>query len=407
MGSVRRPRGGAPVAGVLLVSSGLLMAACSSGGASASASSRSSTPASSGPSPSASASVDPVASCARSLVDGLDPAGRAGQLVMVGVPAAKAAQGVALVRQLRLGGVFLAGRGSIGVTATRGAVDILQAAALTATGMRLQVATDQEGGQVQVLSGPGFSPIPDAVHQGSWSAAVLRSRWRVWAGQLVSAGVTLDLAPVADTVAAADRHRNPPIGRYDRQYGGDSDDVAAAVSTVVRAMLSARLGSTVKHFPGLGRVRANTDTSAAAVDPVTGPGDPNLVPFATAISAGTTAVMVSTARYPRLDKAHPAAFSPAIVTGLLRGTMAYEGVVISDDLGKAVAVQSWTPGQRAVQFVGAGGDIVLTVVAADAAPMVQALVAQSAQDASFAGLVDSAVYRVVLAKVRAGLASCS
>jgi len=302
--------------------------------------------------------------------------------------------------------VFLRGRTSAGVASTRAAVDKLQATASAATGMRLQVAADQEGGLVQTLKGPGFSAIPSAMTQGGWSTVRLRTTTAAWAKQMVEAGLTLDLAPVADTVTAVDAEDNPPIGRYHREYGSDPALVAQRITTVVAAMRGAGLGATVKHFPGLGRVRANTDTSTHAVDGVATADDPNLQPFAAGMAAGTTAVMVSSASYPRLDPAHLAMFSPAIVTGLLRQQMGWTGLVVTDDVGSAVAVQSLTPAQRAVSFVAAGGDIVLTVDPTGVAPMTQAIVARAAANSTFASLVDAAVYRVVLTKVRAGLARC-
>ena len=381
-----------------------LVAGCS-GPAPAPASPTTSTSTSSAPSTSASGG-DAAAVCARGLLDGMGATARAGQLLMVGVPATHAASGARLVRELELGGVFLAGRSSLGVSTTRTAVAALQKAAQAATGVRLLVGTDQEGGLVQTLSGPGFSDIPSALEQGSWSTPRLREQTESWAAQLTAAGITLDLAPVADTVAPADRDDNPPIGRYDRQYGGDPDVVAQKVAVVVSAMRASGLGATVKHFPGLGRVHANTDTSTGAVDPVATVEDPNLRPFAAGIAAGATAVMISSARYPRLDPARVAMFSPAIVTGLLRQRMGYTGLVVSDDVGRAVAVQSLTPQQRAVAFVGAGGDMVLTVLSADAGPMVAALAARAGRDTTFASLVDAAAYRVLLTKVHAGLAGC-
>jgi beta-N-acetylhexosaminidase len=336
----------------------------------------------------------------------MDLPARAGQLLMVGVPASDAAGGVSLVRTYRLGGVFLRGRSTAGVADTKDDVDVLQSAAKAATGMRLEVAADQEGGQVQTLKGPGLGTIPSALTQGTWSTPRLRSTTAVWASQLVDAGVTLDLAPVADTVATQDVHDNPPIGRYDRQYGSDPSVVAQKVSVVVSAMQGAGLGATVKHFPGLGRVTANTDTSTHAVDAVATANDPNLQPFAAGIAAGATAVMVSSASYPQLDPHHLAVFSPAIVTGLLRQQMGWTGIVMTDDVGSAVAVQSVPAGQRATAFVAAGGDVVLTVDPADAHAMTAALVERAAADPAFASLVEAAVYRVVLTKVQAGLAAC-
>jgi beta-N-acetylhexosaminidase len=369
-----------------------------------------SAPASGSPSSTASgsptSSADPAAACARRIVDGMGMAARAGQLMMVGVPATDPGSGASLVRTYQLGGVFLRGRSTSGVAHTRDGVDTLQSAAKAATGMRLEVAADQEGGLVQTLKGPGFSTIPSALTQSTWSTSRLRSTTTVWANQMVDAGLTLDLAPVADTVATQDVDDNPPIGRYDRQYGSDPSIVAQKVSVVVSAMHSVGLGATVKHFPGLGRVHANTDTSTHAVDDVATANDPNLQPFAAGIAAGATAVMVSSASYPQLDPHHIAVFSSAIVTGLLRQQMGWTGMVMTDDVGNAVAVRSVPVGQRAVSFVAAGGDVVLTVDPDDTAAMTQALVARAASDPTFAALVDAAAYRVVLTKVQAGLAAC-
>jgi len=339
-------------------------------------------------------------------VDGMSLESRAAQLLMVGVPAADADSSVQLVRSTRVGGVFLVGRSSLGVRQTRASVDALQAAAMATTGVRLEVGADQEGGLVQTLKGPGFSTIPRAIVQGGWSSATLRDEVTRWAAQLVAAGVTIDLAPVADTVAPDFRDENPPIGFFGREYGGDPTLVASKIATVVVAMRSAGLATTVKHFPGLGRVSANTDTSTGAVDDLTDADDPNLKPFAAGIAAGTTAVMVSGAVYPRLDPAHVAMFSSAVVTGLLRQHLRFTGLVMSDDVGRAVAVHARSPGQRASAFVSAGGDMVLTVVPSDIAPMAAALIKRARDDGTFADLLDAAAYRVLLTKVQAGLASC-
>jgi beta-N-acetylhexosaminidase len=162
----------------------------------------------------------------------------------------------------------------------------------------------------------------------------------------------------------------------------------------------------LKHFPGLGRVRANTDTSTRAVDATATVTDPYLKPFAAGIRAGSAGVMVSSARYPRLDRDNIAAFSAPIITGLLRERLGYTGLVMSDDLGAADAAEILPPGRRAVRFVEAGGDLVLSIRPADAAPMSRALIAEARRSAAFADRVTDAARHVVHAKVRAGLLTC-
>ena len=345
-------------------------------------------------------------SCVQRTLAGLDARHRAAQLLMVGVPADNPAAGRPLVTGGAVGGVFLRGRSARPVADVGADVAALQAAAASAGTVALQVSADQEGGQVQTLSGPGMPVIPAGRQQGRLDLARLAAATTAWSTALRRAGVTLDLAPVADVVPAGTEATNPPIGAVDRQYGSTPDAVASAVRTVVTASRAAGVGTTVKHFPGLGRVTVNTDTGTGAADPATTADDPALAPFAVAITAGTTAVMVASASYPALDPHDLAVFSRAVITDLLRGRMGFGGLVLTDDVGQAVAVQSVAPGDRAVRFVAAGGDVVLTVRSSDAAPMTAALVAAAAADPVFAGQVDAAVSRVLQAKVDAGLLRC-
>ena len=325
---------------------------------------------------------------------------------MIGTPIANPAGLADTVRRYRLGGVFLAGRSGQSAASLRQGIGALQDVAAGAFGVRLLVALDQEGGEVQTLRGNDFPAIPSAVQQGQWDQQTLRARTADWAGRLAGAGVTMDLAPVADTVPAGTGGANPPIGAFNRQYGSAPDPVAQDIATVVGAAQSAGVLTTLKHFPGLGRVRANTDTSTQAVDPVTTVDDPYLRPFSAGIGAGSAAVMVSSATYPRLDAQSVAAFSTPIVTGLLRQRLGFTGVIVSDDLGAAVAVRAVPVGDRAVRFVRAGGDLVLTVRSADAAPMTAALLAAARQSADFAARVTDAARHVLRAKFRAGLLHC-
>ncbi len=216
----------------------------------------------------------------------MDLAHRVGQLLLVGVPVSDPVGGYAPLAPYAVGGVFLAGRSSAGIDVIQTAIGHVQVQGLAATGTFLHVATDQEGGLVQALKGPGFTLIPTAQEQGQLSAAELAQASAVWAAELRRAGITLDLAPVADTVPPGTESANPSIGASHRQYGNDPATVAAAVNSVVAALETAGVGAVLKHFPGLGRVRANPDTSTEAVDDQTTVDDPALLPFETASRRG-------------------------------------------------------------------------------------------------------------------------
>ncbi|GGZ02579.1 beta-N-acetylhexosaminidase [Streptomyces olivaceoviridis] len=347
--------------------------------------------------------------CADRVYSGMTQAQRIGQLFMGGVSAARpSATDLRTLRDHHVGSVMLTGRSSAGTTATRKVVDGFRGQADTVSGRRvgLMVSTDQEGGQVQVLSGPGFSTIPAALTQGTWSTSTLRTRAAGWAAQLKSAGVDLDLAPVADVVPAGLGTRNAPIGRYNREFGHTPEIVTSHSGAFSAGFKQAHVMTTLKHFPGLGRVIGNTDTTANVVDSVTTASSSYLDPFRSGIKSGAPFVMISSATYSKIDSHHIAAFSPTVIRKLLRTQLGFKGVVISDDLGQAVAVRSFTPAQRAVNFLSAGGNMILTVKASTVPAMAQAVSARMKTDAAFRADVADSVHRVLDAKAAAGLLSC-
>jgi len=345
-------------------------------------------------------SADPTQTAVDAALARMDQRARVAQLFVVGVPLSGLAAGDALARS-GVGGIFLAGRS----TASTGELaEITSRWAGEAPGPRPWVACDQEGGLVQTLKGPGFALLPSALEQGRLPASQLAALAGGMGAALHSAGITLDLAPVADVVPAGTAASNPPIGAFDRQYGSTAAQVRAAAGTVVDGLAQSHVTATLKHFPGLGRVTANTDTTAGVTDTVTAAGDDQVALFGTlAADPADPMVMISLAIYTRIDPSQPAAFSPAVITSLLRERLHYTGPVMSDDLGNAKAVAAVSPGDRAVRFLGAGGTLVLTVASGLLEPMVDAVTARAAADPAFARQIDAAVRTDLLAKARAGL----
>ncbi len=330
---------------------------------------------------------------------------RVGQLFMVGTPATSADPTVAAeITSRHIGNIVLTSRSYQGVAATANVTNALQWRTTNAAtaGVPLLVAADQEGGQVQVLNGPGFSAIPSALSQGSLSSSALRPDAGAWGRQLRAAGVNLDLAPVMDTVPSPSYY-NPPIGNYQREFGFTPATVAAHGTAFVQGMSGADVSSTLKHFPGLGRVSANTDVSSGVVDSITTRGDPYLTPFGAAINAGAQFVMMSTAIYSRIDPHNPAAFSPFIINTILRGDLHFGGVVISDDLGAARQVAAYTPATRALLFIASGGDIVLNVDPSTIPTMYDTVLAYAKANPTFRAIVNQAALRVLRAKQARGL----
>lgn len=350
---------------------------------------------------------DAPADCVQQVLSGMSTAQRAGQLFMAGVSStAPTAAQLSMITDDHLGGVYLAGNSSAGVTATKKVTDALKARATTTNGAGLWIGTDQEGGQVQRLTGPGFSDIPTALDQGQQDPATLKANARTWGGELKQAGLNLNLAPVLDTVPEDVGTANQPIGRYDREYGYTPDAVAAHGAAYLQGEQAAGIQTTSKHFPGLGRADGNTDTTANVKDTVTTRNDPYLQPFQTAVTDGAPLVMVSSAIYTRIDPDHVAAFSPTIMTTILRGDLGFDGVIITDSMA-AAAVTSVPVADRAIDFLAAGGTVVLTGKTSDIPTMIDAVTAKAGSDAAFKAVVDAAATHVLTAKNQAGLLSCS
>jgi beta-N-acetylhexosaminidase len=331
---------------------------------------------------------------------------RVGQLLMVAVSSTGvSASEQAIIGRSRAGSVILLGNSTAGMRAIRAVSSRARGAAHTSEGVKVMLAADQEGGLVQRLRGPGFTRIPSATLQAKQSDAQLRRNAYTWGRQLKAAGITANLAPVADVVPSSMVWTNKPIGQLRRGYGPSPKKVAANVTAFTEGMNRAGIATAVKHFPGLGRVRGNTDYMTRVVDPTTTRHDAALAGFKAAVNANVDMVMVSSAFYLKIDDEHRAAFSTMIINDMLRKDLGFTGVVISDDLA-AVAMRIVPPDERALRFLRAGGDLMIVGDASLATEMADAIKDEASDDSDFAKRVTESAARVVAMKQRRGLARC-
>lgn len=385
-----------------------LLTAC--GSPTSSTGSASSAPQSTSSSAAATSTSEPVApvSCVDKTFAAMSSVQRAGQLIMVAMSTDSSAATQA-ISDADVGGVFLLG-GYPSDTSAASTIKKAQAAASKANPAsgKLLVALDQEGGEVRQIKGGVLDALPNAQQQAAMTPASLEAEVAKTAKVLADSGVDLDLAPVADVVPAQIGGANAPIGAFNRQYGATAEQATPGVLAFMKGLSDAGISATLKHFPGLGRITNNTDTSSTGItDTVTTANDPSLGTFKAGIAAGAQAVMVSSAYYAQIDPQNQAIFSPTIITTLLRGTLGFGGLVITDDVGAAKSVAAVPIADRATRFVDAGGDVVLTAVASDAVPMTGALLAKSQADPAFSAKVDAAVKRVLTLKDQHKLLPCS
>ncbi|KAB8292771.1 beta-glucosidase [Bifidobacterium avesanii] len=340
---------------------------------------------------------------ARALVDAMSLEERVGQLVMAPLFAGSDASSLApAIRDRHVGSVLVIGKWTGGVDAVAKETAALQAYAPEGDG--LIVATDQEGGSVQHLTGEGFDAMPSGVKQGAMDAAALRSSAARWGSQLKEAGVNVDLAPVTDTVRGA-RKSNAPIGALNRDFGLDADGNAEHAIAFVNGMRDSGVMGAVKHYPGLGAVTGNTDFTADGIEDSTTTLDgPEVAAFDRTIREGRPAmVMMALATYRAVDASAPAAFSSAIIDGHLRGTLGYQGVVISDSLS-AEALGGVPTDQLGVRLIEAGGDLACIGNSSYVTPILDGLVAKAKADPAFAERVAESAARVMALKIEMGLA---
>lgn len=352
------------------------------------------------PAPAASTPAGP--SCL-DLAKGLDRSQQIGQLFMVGTQAQEAdATLQQVVRNNNIGSVIYLGSEPRSQRDT--AVMSSRMSGWAAKGIGVLMAVDQEGGQVQRLAGTGFSDMPSAVTQSQMSDAELRTSWARWGKELRSAGVRYDLAPVADVVPEDMSKANEPIGALRRGYGSTDAQVGAKATAVVQGLADAGVASSLKHYPGLGRVTTNTDFGSAT-DTVTTLADAKS--FRTAMAAGASSVMISSTIYDKIDPGVHAVFSSKIITDGLRGQDGWDKVVISDDLGAAAAVANTPAKDRGVRFIAAGGDLVINADPGLMADMVAGVEQKAQGDQAFADELPKHVARVLALKAEVGLVECS
>jgi beta-N-acetylhexosaminidase len=312
-----------------------------------------------------------------------------------------------LIQDDHIGSVWFVATSTAGVAGIRAVTSAVQAQVSNAATANVGffIAANQEGGVIQAMQGAGFSRIPSALVQGQSTTAGLQSQATVWGQELRSAGINFNFAPVMDVVPPGTDAQNQPIGALQREYGHDPATVGSHGVAFLSGMHQSGIAVSLKHFPGLGRVTGNTDFTTAT-DTTTTVSDPYLQSFQDGIAANADFVMVALALYTKIDPNHLAVFSAVVMTQMLRNSLGFGGVIISDDLGATAAVASIPPATRAIDFLSAGGDMIISKTAAPADAMVQAIRARVAADATFGRRVDDAALRVLKAKQAYGLLPC-
>jgi beta-N-acetylhexosaminidase len=272
-----------------------------------------------------------------------------------------------MVAKYRLGGLILVGWTADDPTASTNkttnvdspaqvralTTGLRDAAAKLPAGVTLLIGTDQEYGQVTRIR-TGVTQLPSAMALGAAAdPAVTEAAWRAAGAELAALGINVDFAPDADVLGDG----GGVIGS--RSYGSDPKAVSDQVAAAVRGLQGAGVAATLKHFPGHGHTTADSHTDLPVLTQsrdALNSGD--LPPFVSGIAAGADLVMSAHLDVRSIDPGVASSFSQKVLIDLLRGQLAYPGVVVTDALNMAPA-QKYPPGEAAVRALLAGNDILL------------------------------------------------
>ncbi|MCA6117897.1 glycoside hydrolase family 3 protein [Bradyrhizobium sp. WSM 1738] len=233
-----------------------------------------------------------------------------------------------------------------------------------ATGLPpLIVAADQEGGIVSHLA-PPLTKLPALSTLANLAPAIRAEKaeafGRTHGQELTALGVNLNLAPVLDLRPEAKRNRfdfNTLIGQ--RAISDDPAVVADIALAYVSGLEASGVGATVKHFPGLGRVRTDTHHFSAELDTSVDELEASdWMPFKRVLAGSKAQLMVGHVTLTLVDPDRPASHSKKVVDGIIRRTWNYQGVVMTDDLVMG-AIYQHNVCTAVVEALNAGVDLLL------------------------------------------------
>jgi beta-N-acetylhexosaminidase len=291
------------------------------------------------------------------------------QLFIAWIPKGADAAALAALKDQQAAGYILYPWNYASIDDVRALTATLSAAGPSPAGPELKpfLCVDQEGGRVAAFRFKEFPAQPSAWLLGSLADPRLVEANAYSTGLILSfLGVNMDLAPVADLYGQPD---GTIIG--DRSFGPDPDKTGRAVAAFVRGLTHAGIIATVKHFPGHGvtTVDSHGDLPRASVDP----DDLRarvLAPFRAGIAAGAPVVMTAHIVYEKVDPDNPATLSPAILQGILRGELGFQGLILTDGFEMGALSKYFTKADSLARAFAAGVDLILLYNRYDLAEMI-------------------------------------
>lgn len=289
------------------------------------------------------------------LIDNMTLQEKIGQLLIVGFDGITLDDNITnLIRNKYIGGVIFFRNNIDSLT---GVVNLVNQFKEINRGNKvpLFISVDEEGGVVSRVP-QEFKKLPSASYVGSFnSEEISYKEGEIIANELKLMGYNMDYAPVLDILSNS---QNTVIGN--RAFGEISEVVSNLAVEVMKGIQDNEVIPVVKHFPGHGDTTLDSHYGLPLVEKTLDElKSLEFIPFENAIKNGADAIMISHILLKNVDSENPATMSKVIVSNILRESMGFKGVVITDDMTMGAITQNYDIGEASVKAIEAGVDIVL------------------------------------------------
>ena len=307
----------------------------------------------------------------------------------------------AAIEKWPVGGIIYFSSNLVSTDQTTAMIENIQTFSQNATGRRLFIGVDEEGGSVaRAADSLGTTQFDDmSVYGETGDTQEAYNIGATQAKDLTALGFNVNFSPVADVLT---NEENTVV--KDRSFGSDPDLVSSMVSQVVKGLTDGGMLCAPKHFPGHGSTGGDTHKGFASSDRTLEELEAcDFKPFQAAIEAGAPMIMVGHMTMTAIDEDNPASLSETIVTGLLREELGYDGIIITDALNMGAIANNYTNADAAVKAVSAGCDMLLCV--SNISSVVNALTDAVSDGTISEERIDESVSRILQAKLRYGIIS--
>ena len=303
----------------------------------------------------------------------------------------------AMVRQMHAGAIIIYKKNMV----SPGQLTTFISSAQAHTTIPMFVTMDEEGGNVDRLGDMKFAkPLPSASWLGGTGNPQLAYNSGAQAARnLQTYGINTDLAPVVDVRVTPDQIEGP------RLFGNDPSTVQTYATQFLNGLQQNNVIGCLKHWPGIGDANQDPHLTLPTIDRTRAQLEATeFAPFRNMLKDNPGMIMVTHVILTAIDPTMPSSLSPAVVDGVLRGELGYNGVVITDNLWMKGISDKYSLGQAAVLAIIAGDDLLEGAWAPYELRVMESAVKNAVASGQISvSRIDQSVRRLLALKVKYGI----